>query len=91
MKLALMPLGEIIQEEGEKNALFQEIRQQGVAREIPLLVLTLKALAEGTVRIEEGKIRDRMGREAGSLCLNREVEAYLNHPEHGTPRPRSSN
>ena len=88
MKLGFMPLGEIIQEEGEKNALFREIRQQGVAREIPLLLLTLKALAEGRVKIEGGKIRDRTGKEAGALCLNREIKAYLSRPERGTPRVR---
>jgi len=76
-KLSFMPLGEIIQEEGEKNALFCEIRHQGVIREIPLLLLTMKALAEGRVRIQQRKIFDQQGSETGSLCLNSEVEAYI--------------
>lgn len=76
-KLSFMPLGEIIQEEGETNPLFQEIRSEGVIREIPLLLMTMKALAERKVRIEGRKILDEKGRETGSLCLNGEVEQYL--------------
>ena len=75
-KLGFMPLGEIIQEEGEKNALFQEIRSQGVKREVPLLLLTMKTLAERKVRVEEGKILDPEGREIAPICLNREVDGY---------------
>jgi hypothetical protein len=76
-KLSFMPLGEIIQEEGDKNDLFCEIRQQGVIREIPLLLLTMKALAEGRVRIQDSKILNQEGSETGSLCLNSEVEAHI--------------
>lgn len=76
-KLGFMPLGEIIQEEGEKNPLFQEIRKQGVLREIPLLIMTMKALAERKVRVEGGKILNQEMRETGSLCLNKEVDGYL--------------
>lgn len=83
-KLGFLPLGEIIQEEGEKNLLFQEIRKQGVMREIPLLVMTMRALAENRVRIEGGKILDQKGREAGSLCLNKEIHEYLSRPLHRT-------
>jgi len=76
-KLGFMPLGEIIQEEGEKNALFREIRHQGVIREIPLLLLTMKALAEGKISIQGQKILDRKDGDVGSLCLNRDVEDYI--------------
>jgi phosphoribosylglycinamide formyltransferase-1 len=79
-KLGFMPLGEIIQEEGEKNPLFQEIRKQGVMREVPLLLMTMKALAESRVRVMGGKILDREGRETGSLCLNKEIDEYLSRP-----------
>ena len=77
----MMPLGEIIHEEGEKNPLFLEIRKEGVIREIPLLLMTMKALAEGEVRIEGGKVLDVRGKETGSLCLNKEVDAYLSRLE----------
>ena len=83
-RLGFMSLGEVVQEEGEKNPLFQEIRRQGVMREIPLLMLTMKVLAEGTLRVEGGKILDKKGEEAGSVSLNREVEAYLNRQRDST-------
>jgi len=83
-KLGFMPLGEIVQEEGEENSLFQEIRRQGVIKEIPLLLLTMKALAEGKLRVERGKILDQGGRETGCVCLNREVEEYLGRLRHRT-------
>ena len=76
-KLGFMPLGEIIQEEGEENPLFQEIRSQGVMRELPLLSLTMKSLAEGKVRVEGEKILNHEGKETGPLCLNEEVDEYL--------------
>jgi phosphoribosylglycinamide formyltransferase-1 len=76
-KLGFMSLGEIIHDEGEKNRLFQEIREQGVLREIPLLLMTMKALAQGRVRIQGERILDHRGEEIGSLCLNRDVEAHI--------------
>jgi phosphoribosylglycinamide formyltransferase-1 len=82
VKLGFTSLGDIIQEEGKKNPLFREIRNQGVMREIPLLLMTMKALAEGKVRVKGGKILDETARETGSLCLNREVEDYLRRPGH---------
>jgi phosphoribosylglycinamide formyltransferase-1 len=78
-KLGFMPLGEIIQEEGEENPLFTEIRSQGVMREVPLLLLSLKALAEGRVRVEGDRILDQEGRETSGACLNKEVDGYLGH------------
>ncbi|MBW2120743.1 MAG: formyl transferase [Deltaproteobacteria bacterium] len=76
-KLGFMPLGEIIQEEGEMNPLFREIRKHGAMREIPLLLMTMRALAEGRVTVRGGRILDKKGRETGSVCLNSEVEDYL--------------
>ncbi|MGQ9638236.1 MAG: phosphoribosylglycinamide formyltransferase [Thermodesulfobacteriota bacterium] len=70
-------LDELIQEEGERNSLFQEIRIEGVKRELPLLVMTLKAIAEGRVRIGKGKVFDERGKERSGICLNQELEQYL--------------
>jgi len=42
---------EIKATEGEANALFAEIRRQGVARELPLVIETLRAFAESRIRI----------------------------------------
>jgi len=70
-------MADIIREEGEGTPLFMEIRRQGVRREIPLMVYTLNALAEGRVRVLEGKVMDDKGEEVGSILLNDEIEGYL--------------
>lgn len=70
-------LEELIKEEGEDTPLFREIRSHGVRRELPLLVMTLKALAEGKVRIKQGRVLNEIGEEIGGVCLNEEVEEYL--------------
>jgi len=68
----------------ERGPLFWLIRQEGVRREIPLIVLTLKAVAGGGVRIMNGKVLDGTGNELGGLSLTQEVEEYLGmHPETG--------
>jgi phosphoribosylglycinamide formyltransferase-1 len=75
-ELAEKRMAEII-EKGEGNPLFMEIRRQGVRREIPLLILTLKALGEGKVRVAEGKVVNETGEEIGAMFLNSEIEGYL--------------
>jgi folate-dependent phosphoribosylglycinamide formyltransferase PurN len=45
-------IAEIKASEGENNPLFQEIRRHGASREIPLVIATLQALADGRLRIE---------------------------------------
>ncbi len=67
----------LVKKEGEGNLLFKEIRKHGVRRELPLIVMTLKALSEGRVRIEKGKVVDEKRREIEGICLNKEVEEYL--------------
>lgn len=47
---------------GEDNPLFRNIRRHGLKREFPLLIHTLRGLAEGEIRIEDGKVVDREGR-----------------------------
>jgi len=54
--------------EGEKNKLFLKIREEGVKRELPLIVLTLKALSEGEISFQ---------REEGPLDLTEKIENYL--------------
>jgi hypothetical protein len=66
-----------VREEGESNPLFNEIRRQGVRRELPLIVMTLRALSENRVRIENGKVVDDKGKRIEGICLNDEVEEYL--------------
>lgn len=77
-KLKLHSLHQLMETEGEGNPLFKEIRRQGVRRELPLIVMTLKALSENRVRIEKGKVLDERGKEVRGICLNKEVEEYIN-------------
>ena len=69
---------ELREQEGEENALFQAIRRYEAARELPLVVETLKALADGRLRIEGQRVLDSAGRELpGGLDLTAEIEAAV--------------
>ncbi len=69
---------ELKAQEGEKLPLFQLIRAEEVKREIPLIVITLKALAEERVRVEGRRVLDARGVELPrGLDLSGEVEEYL--------------
>jgi hypothetical protein len=41
------------------------------------MIFTLKALAEGKLRVTEGKVVNEKGEGIGSLLLNDEIEGYL--------------
>jgi len=49
------PLEKIKREQGEDNSLFKLIRQYGVARELPLIIATIKAFSQGKVKITTDK------------------------------------
>jgi len=66
-------LEELIKEEGESNRLFHAIRQQGVIRELPLIVYTLKRIAEGKIRVKDKKVVDEKGSYVNGLSLNKEI------------------
>ncbi|UCF07229.1 MAG: phosphoribosylglycinamide formyltransferase, partial [Thermoplasmata archaeon] len=51
-KLEGASLEEIARKEGEAEPLFAEIRKEGVRRELPLIIQTIKEFAEGRVRVE---------------------------------------
>lgn len=70
-------VAEIKAVEGESNALFAEIRRQGVAREIPLVVETLRAFADGRLRIEDKRVLDRSGAEVPGYDLTEEIERVV--------------
>ncbi len=80
-KLMEKRMADIIEDEGEGNPLFMEIRRQGVRREVPLMVYTLKALAEGGIRVMEGRVINEKGEEAGPILLNDEIEGYVREME----------
>ena len=59
---------------GEDLPLLQAIRREGVLRERPLLLETLKAVASGRIRVSGGEVVDESGMPTAPLCLNDEVE-----------------
>jgi hypothetical protein len=64
--------------ESETLPLFVAIRRHGAARELPLIVATLRALAGGRLRIERGRVVDKRGRAiAGGLDLSEEIDAAV--------------
>jgi folate-dependent phosphoribosylglycinamide formyltransferase PurN len=76
--VAGVPIERLKATEGEDNALFKAIRQAEVEREAPLLVETLKAIAQGRVRLEDGRVLDAQGRPLpGGLDLSDEIEALV--------------
>jgi folate-dependent phosphoribosylglycinamide formyltransferase PurN len=62
-------------EAAEEHPLFREIRRQGAARELPLIIETLSALAAGRFRVAPGRVTDAAGRPFLGLDLSAEVEA----------------
>jgi folate-dependent phosphoribosylglycinamide formyltransferase PurN len=74
------PLVEVRADMGEELPLFKAIRQAGVAREVPLVVETLRAFADGRVRIEGKRVVDASGREIEGYDLSDEIEALVGKP-----------
>lgn len=75
-KLERKTLEKIKEEEGEEEPLFKKIREEGVKRELPLVIYTLKAISEKKIRIEERKIISE-GQEIDGCCLNEEIEKEI--------------
>ncbi len=68
---------EIRESEGEANPLFEEIRRRGAARELPLVVETLRAFASGRLRLEEERIVTGETKVVGGYDLTPEIEGAL--------------
>jgi phosphoribosylglycinamide formyltransferase-1 len=66
---------------GEEDALFKEIRRQGVAREIPLVIETLRAFADGRARIQDRQIVDRAGNQIPPYDLSEQIEQAIRDPK----------
>ncbi len=69
--------GELKAEYGEQLPLFKLIRQHGVARELPLIVATLRAFAQGRVKINDGTALDARGKPIQGYDLTEEIEAIV--------------
>ncbi|MBI2934214.1 MAG: phosphoglycerate transporter [Chloroflexi bacterium] len=63
--------------QSDSNSLFRLIRQEGLSREFPLIVATIKAFADGEVRIAGGKVVDSRGRVIQGYDLTAEIERGL--------------
>jgi len=71
-------LSRIMEEEGEKEPLFALIREEGVKRELPLIVYTIKAFAEGEVKLKERTLCDASGNPLpGPYDLTERIERHL--------------
>lgn len=62
---------------GEELPLFLRIRREGVARELPLILASIKAFAEGWIWVENGQPRDHSGQLLRGYDLTAEIEATL--------------
>lgn len=72
-----MSLNKIKDQEGEGNSLFQMIRKEGVKRELPLLVETIRFLSCGRIKILNRKVHLDDKEISGGVCLNEQVEKAI--------------
>jgi phosphoribosylglycinamide formyltransferase 1 len=72
-----MDVSEIKRAEGEQNPLFQMIRAEGLKREFPLIISTIKAFSLRRVKIEAGKVLDARGKIIQGYDLSGEIDAGL--------------
>ena len=72
-----VPMDELIARHGDDNPLFRLIRKEGVKREQPLIVATMKAFSEGAVRIEDGRVVDSRGQPMEAYSLTGEIDAMV--------------
>jgi folate-dependent phosphoribosylglycinamide formyltransferase PurN len=63
--------------DGEAFPLFQEIRRRTTAREVPLVIETLRALADGRLRLDGGRIYSGDTKVVGGFDLTPEIEGAL--------------
>ena len=70
-------IDEIQRSQGENNALFRLIREQGLKREFPLIVSTMKAFSQGKVKIVNGDIVDANGKLIGGYNLTDEIDKIV--------------
>ena len=75
-------LEEIAEKEKEDNSLFKLIRQRGVIREFPIVIRTIKILAERKIEIKNSRIIDPQGQilERG-YDLTEEIDVLMKEKE----------
>lgn len=70
--------------QGEAHPLFRLIRREGLRREFPLILATIRLLAQGGVKIEGGQVVDQLGAAIPGYDLTGEVEESLTRSGHGS-------
>jgi len=76
-KLKIKNLEMIIKEEGESEPLFKKIREEGLKREFPLIVYTIKNLANGKIKIKNNQIFVGNQHYPNGYCLNKEIKVTI--------------
>jgi phosphoribosylglycinamide formyltransferase-1 len=71
------PIQQIKDQEGENNSLFKAIREQGLMREFPLIILTLKSLGNNDVCIVDKKVTDNTGKIIKGYNLTEQVNKMI--------------
>lgn len=66
---------------GENFPLFSVIRREGMKREIPLMLSTIKAFSQGRLRITEGKVADEEGKPVAGYDLTPQIERIISQPQ----------
>jgi folate-dependent phosphoribosylglycinamide formyltransferase PurN len=76
-ELELHTFEEARAEKGENLRLFRAIRWAGIDREVPLVIETLRAFAEGRIRIKDKRVVDADGKPIPGYDLSQEIEALI--------------
>jgi phosphoribosylglycinamide formyltransferase 1 len=66
--------------EGVENALFKKIREYGAAREVPLILATLKSFSEGRIKITKDR---QVVNAAGQLCTGYDLTGDIDEMVQG--------
>lgn len=76
-KLENNELSKIQEREGESEPYFQLVRTEGVRRELPLIIQTLRAFASGRVHLDRQQVFSGEEQLMGGYDLTGEIETYL--------------
>lgn len=71
--------------EGDQNRLFREIRRHGAAREMPLIVSTIKAFSEGLIVVRDGQTYDGGGARISGYDLSEPIDRLVKAELDGSP------
>ncbi|MFZ3063167.1 MAG: formyltransferase family protein [Actinomycetota bacterium] len=64
-------------EKEDKQELFDEIRRQGVIRELPLILFTIREFTDGNLTIQNGKVLARGKRLEKGYDLTKQIEQWI--------------